>query len=484
MNSEANPEKSIRAQERLSAMIDSLEEVHGGSPLRKSDQASYTESYYNVNDNRDNDNTSIHSSSSSEEEFVPLRPVLPESKQQLQEPQYDSQSIHTPPDQKLPSSSSNSMDIADAKVEFDSTLPPSHPLNQPSGYTPRSTSNRYSMMSEYSGVIHEGTEISYVVKNKDNHPLSQSPDSASSHSLSRNSSHTSSNISATAQSTISAPPLLHKDVIIKQIKNAKPVSRFNSLRSDTPSKPPRTNLKYQSDPLLLIQDQTRQKLTNLSLRSNESNIYHEEQDHITINDQSSEKIRDSSSPSEQNKGHTEEELIDDLSSIQSSVVPPLTTTTQGTSVFNNPSRSDLNDGDNNAIPTVPPRNKNRPRTIIFDDESSMGSPNRMPYNTTEQPQSQPPQHHHKHQQQRSNPPLQDNKQFNAHTISQLLSMTNGTLIGSEFQDLPIPTEEKRSLERLVDSLSRLTADMVLDPDRYEEGLLRLKRAIRALEGFN
>ncbi|QLL34389.1 hypothetical protein HG536_0G02500 [Torulaspora globosa] len=78
---------------------------------------------------------------------------------------------------------------------------------------------------------------------------------------------------------------------------------------------------------------------------------------------------------------------------------------------------------------------------------------------------------------------QELRSFDVDTLTQLLNVTKGTLIGSEFANLGMKIEEKRALERLVDSLSRLTADMVLDPDRYEEGLRRLDKATKALEGF-
>lgn len=78
---------------------------------------------------------------------------------------------------------------------------------------------------------------------------------------------------------------------------------------------------------------------------------------------------------------------------------------------------------------------------------------------------------------------QELRQFDVDTLSQLLNVTKGTLIGAEFANLGMKIEEKRALERLVDSLSRLTADMILDPDRYEEGLKRLNKAAKALEGF-
>ncbi|SCU93968.1 LAME_0F05622g1_1 [Lachancea meyersii CBS 8951] len=75
------------------------------------------------------------------------------------------------------------------------------------------------------------------------------------------------------------------------------------------------------------------------------------------------------------------------------------------------------------------------------------------------------------------------RSFDIDTIAQMLDVTKGTLIGSEFANLGMQTEEKRALERLVDSLSRLTADMVVDPRRFQEGMKRLDKATRALEGF-
>lgn len=73
--------------------------------------------------------------------------------------------------------------------------------------------------------------------------------------------------------------------------------------------------------------------------------------------------------------------------------------------------------------------------------------------------------------------------FDIDTLSQLLEVTRGTLVGSEFSNLGLPIEEKRLLEKLVDSLSRLSADMVLDPERHDEGLKRLAKATKALDGF-
>ncbi|GMM33462.1 Nba1 protein [Saccharomycopsis crataegensis] len=69
-------------------------------------------------------------------------------------------------------------------------------------------------------------------------------------------------------------------------------------------------------------------------------------------------------------------------------------------------------------------------------------------------------------------------------VSRMLEATEGTVIGSEFRDLALPSQEKRLLERIVDSLSRLTADMISDPERYDEGIRRLSKALKALEGFD
>lgn len=75
------------------------------------------------------------------------------------------------------------------------------------------------------------------------------------------------------------------------------------------------------------------------------------------------------------------------------------------------------------------------------------------------------------------------KPFSYHTLINLLESTNGTIIGEEFDQLNLPIKEKQLIEKIVDSLSRLTSDMVLDENRYEIGIARLEKAHRALEGF-
>lgn len=75
------------------------------------------------------------------------------------------------------------------------------------------------------------------------------------------------------------------------------------------------------------------------------------------------------------------------------------------------------------------------------------------------------------------------KPFSYQTLISLLESTNGTVIGEEFSQLDLPAKEKQLIEKIIDALSRLSADMVLDRDRYEIGISRLENALRVLEGF-
>lgn len=75
------------------------------------------------------------------------------------------------------------------------------------------------------------------------------------------------------------------------------------------------------------------------------------------------------------------------------------------------------------------------------------------------------------------------KPFSYHTLINLLESINGTIIGEEFNQLNLPIKEKQLIEKIVDQLSRLTSDMVLDEQRYAIGIDRLERALRVLEGF-
>ncbi|KAK6463805.1 hypothetical protein DFJ63DRAFT_138018 [Scheffersomyces coipomensis] len=75
------------------------------------------------------------------------------------------------------------------------------------------------------------------------------------------------------------------------------------------------------------------------------------------------------------------------------------------------------------------------------------------------------------------------KPFSYHTLINLLESMNGTIIGEEFSQLNLPIKEKQLIEKIVDSLSRLTSDMVIDKNRYDIGIQRLEKALRVLEGF-
>lgn len=75
------------------------------------------------------------------------------------------------------------------------------------------------------------------------------------------------------------------------------------------------------------------------------------------------------------------------------------------------------------------------------------------------------------------------KPFSYNTLVHLLESINGAVIGEEFETLNIPIKEKQLIEKIVDSLSRLTSDMLLDELRCEVGLERLEKAHKALEGF-
>ena len=99
-------------------------------------------------------------------------------------------------------------------------------------------------------------------------------------------------------------------------------------------------------------------------------------------------------------------------------------------------------------------------------------------------------HHHNHNKQgkRGSSSVMgaasDLKPFSYKTLVSLLESMNGTIIGEEFSSLNIPIREKQLIEKIIDSLSRLSSDMILDQERYDIGLQRLEKALRVLEGFN
>ncbi|CAI8497817.1 unnamed protein product [Pichia kudriavzevii] len=76
------------------------------------------------------------------------------------------------------------------------------------------------------------------------------------------------------------------------------------------------------------------------------------------------------------------------------------------------------------------------------------------------------------------------KPFSYETLAKLLNATDGIIIGQEFATLNIPSEEKFLIERIVDSISRLTANMMRNPARYDQSCARLERVLNVLEGFD
>ncbi|VUG19618.1 DEBR0S5_07404g1_1 [Brettanomyces bruxellensis] len=74
--------------------------------------------------------------------------------------------------------------------------------------------------------------------------------------------------------------------------------------------------------------------------------------------------------------------------------------------------------------------------------------------------------------------------FSYDTLARLLNATDGIVIGQEFSSLDMPVEEKYLLEKIVGSISRLTANMMLDPQRYDKSYARLEKALNILEGFD
>ena len=499
-------EKSRRAQARLSAMIESLGNID--EVADDTEDSIKEEHEYQIID-------SSSSASVSSSQFEPLRPM-----------QLDFNSnIHTPPDQQIsqsfssqstgkekPSGNNNNNitstkataataaatttinnkdndkeNIIDNAIDFaPQHLPPqpqfhtftsvnstpsiSTSIRDPS--TKENNINRFSMLSDYSGVIHEGTEVSYVVTNKNISNSNENTNNIPTSTINAADMSTTNDNNDTNDSkylSMSSQPITKNELIIKQIKNARQVNKFNSLRSDSPNKPQKSHLKYHSDPLLLGQEETREQMNNLSIEESVPSIV-ENQNKTDLDDSFSiqSSIIHTSSVANETKNDKSNESMEPLLNEEERSI----NTAYKVNINNNYNGTGV-------VPRVPPRNKNRPKTIIIDEDLS----NPEILKTTNSVTGNNKNNDDNFSNNNNNRNSVNRQQFNAHTISQLLSITNGTLIGSEFQDLPIPIEEKRALERLVDSLSRLTADMVLDPERYEQGLIRLKKAIRALEGF-
>lgn len=426
---------------------------------------------------------------------------------------------------------------------------------------------RMSMYSSYSGVIQEGTGVSYVVKNnKDNVKSSSSSNS----SETPKNSGLGVNLEEAADIDVDDGHKRAKsNIIIETIPNAKPVSRLNTLKP---------NLEYNATEAVTTKENTNNiesngsiKLTignpnivdkklsigsgNLASESGSSTYY---SNHNPIEE---ELIKEHNNDTFNNSDMDDSPgTVEVASSSISSELPILDTYNNSTEKSLSPSRSEVN----NYNPTVPLRNRNRPATRNFLDneldkieqelrqemyvnngskaalslrgdasyysalseEPSANSDKiyrkrklpdqpmksnedntrgtlphvvNLPNSNEMDDDYEDVEDEHLLKQNKSRPSKEPSPRhrarnfksmhsdtassFDATTLTQLLMMTKGTLVGSEFSKLGMQLEEKKVLERLVDSLSRLTADMILDPDRYDEGLKRLNNAVKALDGF-
>ncbi|ESW98855.1 hypothetical protein KL918_001755 [Ogataea parapolymorpha] len=150
--------------------------------------------------------------------------------------------------------------------------------------------------------------------------------------------------------------------------------------------------------------------------------------------------------------------------------------------------------DNEKEETEPLRKVNSGSTVseesIFDQtarEQKLEGTEGVPeddYEDIEDPQEKPVPRASTKTKKRAKRPKSRIKSFSYDTLARLLNATDGIVIGQEFADLDIPADEKYLIEQVVDSLSRLTANMMLNPNHYQQGCERLERVLGALEGFD
>ncbi|KAG7725001.1 hypothetical protein KL933_004434 [Ogataea haglerorum] len=150
--------------------------------------------------------------------------------------------------------------------------------------------------------------------------------------------------------------------------------------------------------------------------------------------------------------------------------------------------------DNEKEETEPLKKVNSGSTVseesIFDQtareqkpENAEGAPE-DDYEDIEEPEEKPVPQASTKTKKRAKRPKSRIKSFSYDTLARLLNATDGIVIGQEFADLDIPADEKYLIEQVVDSLSRLTANMMLNPNHYQQGCERLERVLGALEGFD
>lgn len=661
MPQQRSPEKNIETQKRLSAMINSLEREDSIVSSVVSSIGEFRnfnkDSVMHLNDinsnNKADDNRSTDRGAKSDfdesifndEQFsnnvnIEEAKVIDTSEGFTDRPSSDladttnstnKESLTVPSLPKIPVNSNNNSSFGTPKNGNINLL-----LDSPNFIDNDDLSNnRMSYMSDYSGIIQQGTEISYIVKQRNNsdnlsnsssnfnnnnnnnnytlhrdsvdsqknssrqqsqykpkHRSQLSNDSTKmkfdiidlTSSTSNNNDNNSnsqienerdsdnkSNLASNTTSNRNTIDTIDTDeLIIKPIKNAKPVSSFNSMvqRSSTTKgsisrSPTKTPIKLSDVDSGTIRDTDNDTIAHKNDNNNdkiEFSLMKQRKNNLSIGsgNLASESGRSSYIDKFELQREQQEQRMriqqrdkdgefseqgenvplivhDDIDSIQSSIVPQLETHLRKNGdqrSYSKNNQHSFNNGDiiesdkqeiSNFIPTVPPRSKDRPRSSYHKDYSYLLTPEeddilkRLTNSTVnvtqdraEDDETVPKDVQNGNSNKKSSrvsiksktvesirdSPRKDSgklssksskrkssQQFNTNTISQLLSMTQGTLIGSEFSQLDMPLDVKRSLEKLVDSLSRLTADMYMNPDRHDECLRRLQRSIDALEGF-
>ncbi|EDO18428.1 hypothetical protein Kpol_1032p21 [Vanderwaltozyma polyspora DSM 70294] len=411
-------------------------------------------------------------------------------------------------------------------------------LKAPSAHF-RSSETMYSVgnmsgYSNYSGVIQEGIEVSYVVNKQETPRLPGLPgtktpvvittiqtDSVNTETINNDNNENNENANekegkedeegkdkklieiedpkfdypevnrSNSKSSVRSNPLPVRNI------NESPKRRFNSLRA-SPS------IKTKNGFTKIIQNEEETGLGDDQVTSQNPiiSVSHHNESTPTLNT-------------------SQAEFDGDSISVTSSFVQELPTTVGRVNSGKEPVRSETTAFN----PPIPPRNSNRPRSRIFipekvDEEEpineNISSTNLTPphddaskrissvstedidYGNRPLPntplQSTPDIIHETDKQIQVNGHIEEIKpknhplvgkgigDFDIDALISVLQMTEGSS-GSEFENLGMKVEGKKALEGLVDSLSKLVADMALDPEHHEEGLKRLKKATLELKGF-
>ena len=258
-----------------------------------------------------------------------------------------------------------------------------------------------------------------------------------------------------------------------------------SIRSNNSIKSSQSNLPPRPKPDDIIK--ARRISSNLQQQQQQQQKLRQQQQHqhrhSNTSDYESPKLREIQSPNTDNKFYSNQDYIptnqENLSNenIQTREVPE----------FKSKHRTGMNVEDIESSTTIPQQQQQQQK-IMVDDEGyyDIDEPILM-----KQPSSRAksvkksikrPSNSIKHKKKSKNK-KNELRPFNYSTLISLLESMNGTIIGEEFNNLDIPIKEKQLIEKIIDSLSRLTSDMIIDQTRYDVGIERLEKCLRVLEGF-